>query len=69
MPGEERAFGGAIGLRRSPRCPDLAREMGRRGHEKVVPEFGVDRMIEKLENLYRELLQEKGILTPCLSPT
>jgi glycosyltransferase involved in cell wall biosynthesis len=51
----------ASATRRLLERPDLAREMGRRGRERVVPEFGVGRMIEKLENLYRELLAAKGI--------
>jgi glycosyltransferase involved in cell wall biosynthesis len=45
-------------------CPDQAREMGRRGRRKVVPEFSRERMIEKLQKLYRDLLQEKGISFP-----
>jgi glycosyltransferase involved in cell wall biosynthesis len=44
--------------------PERAREMGRRGRRKVVPEFGVERMIEKLEAVYRELLEAKGIPVP-----
>jgi glycosyltransferase involved in cell wall biosynthesis len=44
--------------------PGQAREMGRRGQLRVVPEFSVERMIEKLETMYRELLMEKGITAP-----
>jgi glycosyltransferase involved in cell wall biosynthesis len=41
--------------------PERVREMGRRGRQKVVPAFSVERMVEKLAELYRELLAEKGI--------
>jgi glycosyltransferase involved in cell wall biosynthesis len=44
---------------------ERAREMGRRGRCKVVPEFSVERMIAKLESVYRELLEAKGIRVPA----
>jgi glycosyltransferase involved in cell wall biosynthesis len=44
--------------------PALALEMGRRGRRKVIPEFSKERMIQKLEALYRELLHEKSIAPP-----
>jgi glycosyltransferase involved in cell wall biosynthesis len=44
--------------------PARAREMGRRGRDRVVPAFGVEPMVGKLEVIYRELLQEKGLLPP-----
>jgi glycosyltransferase involved in cell wall biosynthesis len=45
--------------------PQRARVMGRRGRRKVVPEFSVERMITKLEAVYRELLEAKGIPVPA----
>jgi glycosyltransferase involved in cell wall biosynthesis len=47
--------------------PERAREMGRRGRRKVVPEFSVERMVDKLEVLYRELLEAKGVPMPPTS--
>jgi glycosyltransferase involved in cell wall biosynthesis len=44
---------------------ERAREMGRQGRLKVVPEFSVERMIVKLEAVYRELLEAKGISVPA----
>jgi glycosyltransferase involved in cell wall biosynthesis len=44
--------------------PRRARAMGCQGRLKAVPEFSRERMIEKLELLYRELLTEKGIPAP-----
>jgi glycosyltransferase involved in cell wall biosynthesis len=44
---------------------ERAREMGRQGRLKVVPEFSVERMITKLEAVYRELLEAKGISVPA----
>jgi glycosyltransferase involved in cell wall biosynthesis len=44
--------------------PERAREMGRRGRHRVVPAFSVERMIEQLEAVYRELLEAKGIPVP-----
>jgi glycosyltransferase involved in cell wall biosynthesis len=48
--------------------PARAREMGQRGRARVVPEFGVGRMLEKLEAIYRELLAAKGIAAPAYRP-
>jgi glycosyltransferase involved in cell wall biosynthesis len=48
--------------------PELAREMGRRGRRKVVPAFSVERMLEKLEAVYRERLEAKGIDVPPPRP-
>jgi glycosyltransferase involved in cell wall biosynthesis len=40
--------------------PELCREMGRRGREYAIQEFGLDRMISDIEALYEELLQRRG---------
>jgi glycosyltransferase involved in cell wall biosynthesis len=64
-PRDAEALAGAI--RTLLEHPDRAVEMGRQGRRKVVPEFGVERMIQKLETLYRELLQEKGIPLPPIA--
>jgi len=44
--------------------PARAREMGRRGRERVVPAFSVEEMLAKLETLYAALLREKGVTPP-----
>ena len=44
--------------------PDEAQRMARRAKVRVVPAFGADRMLEQIDELYRMLLQEKGLLRP-----
>jgi glycosyltransferase involved in cell wall biosynthesis len=44
--------------------PERAREMGRRGRERALAGFSVERMTHLLENLYREALARKGIAPP-----
>ena len=41
--------------------PEMAEEMGRKGKEKVFPEFDIDLMVEKIDNLYQELAGNKGL--------
>jgi glycosyltransferase involved in cell wall biosynthesis len=38
--------------------PGLSREMGRRGRERVRRDFGLDRMIERTEGVYEQVLAE-----------
>jgi glycosyltransferase involved in cell wall biosynthesis len=38
--------------------PDLARDMGRRGRDRAVSEFGVERMVSRTLAVYREALGE-----------
>lgn len=40
---------------------ELAEEMGKKGKEKVFPEFDIDLMVEKIDNLYQELARSKGL--------
>jgi glycosyltransferase involved in cell wall biosynthesis len=40
--------------------PEEAQRMKERGRNRVVPTFGVERMIEQIETLYERLLVEKG---------
>jgi len=61
-PQDARALAGAL-AELLPQ-PARAREMGRAGRRRVVPAFGVERMLEELEALYREVLLEKGIGPP-----
>ncbi len=41
--------------------PELRRVMGEAAREKVAPEFGLDVMVRRIENLYEELIEEKGL--------
>jgi len=42
--------------------PDLRREMGQAGRERVTQCFTVERMVEPTQLLYEQLLVEKGIV-------
>lgn len=59
-PRDPAALAGA--LRAALQEPDEARARGVRGRRRVAPAFSVERMVEKLETLYRELLAEKAIV-------
>lgn len=39
--------------------PDTSIKMGKAGRKRVYPDFSVETMIEKIENLYENLIQEK----------
>ena len=41
--------------------PELRRRMGEAGRARVVPRYGVDRLIDDVDRLYRELLARKGV--------
>ncbi len=41
--------------------PEMAKEMGRKGREKVFPEFDIDLMVRKIDNLYQGLARSKGL--------
>jgi glycosyltransferase involved in cell wall biosynthesis len=49
----------ATGLQTLLNDPALRADMGAAGHARVVPEFSRERMLEKLEALYRDLLQQR----------
>lgn len=38
---------------------ELAKEMGRKGKEKFIPYYCAEGMVEKIENLYKELMENK----------
>jgi glycosyltransferase involved in cell wall biosynthesis len=42
--------------------PELRARLGAAGRARVVPRYGVDRLIDDVDRLYRELLAEKGEL-------
>ncbi|MBU4561760.1 glycosyltransferase family 4 protein [bacterium] len=41
--------------------PGMAKKMGKKGKEKVFPEFDIDLMVEKIDDLYQELTRTKGL--------
>jgi glycosyltransferase involved in cell wall biosynthesis len=53
-PGDPQALAEAVSLLLNR--PELAREMGARGRQRVVEEFSVDRMVEGNLAVYREIL-------------
>src|SRR5581483_2705887 len=42
---------------------DLRRRMGESGRARVVPRYGVGRLIDDVDRLYRDLLERKGLAT------
>ncbi len=47
-------------LARLARDPELREQMGRRGRERVLPRYAVDRLVDDVDQLYRELLSAAG---------
>jgi glycosyltransferase involved in cell wall biosynthesis len=48
-------------LARLARDPDLRARMGAAGRARVVPRYGVERLIDDVDRLYRELLAAKAV--------
>ncbi len=46
------------------RDPELRARMGAAGHEHVVPRYRVSRLVDDVDDLYRELLADAGISLP-----
>jgi glycosyltransferase involved in cell wall biosynthesis len=68
----------AAALETLARDPDLRARMGSAGRERVVPQYRVDRLVDDVDRLYRELLTERGLPLPsrgrrqttaCASPS
>jgi glycosyltransferase involved in cell wall biosynthesis len=67
-PRDPEALGRAM-LRLMELSEDQRRSMGQRGHEHVRTHYGLGRVAERWEDLYREVLARKGLtLAPQLSP-
>jgi glycosyltransferase involved in cell wall biosynthesis len=49
--------------------PELRRTMGEAGRERVVQRYRVERLIDDIDALYRELLSEAGLPPPPSSGT
>ncbi len=65
--GDVDAIAGA--LERLARDPELSRRLGERGRELVVPRYRVERLVDDVDALYRELLTERGLPLPPSSGT
>jgi glycosyltransferase involved in cell wall biosynthesis len=55
----------AAALERLARDPDLRRSLGEYGRERVVPRYRVERLVDDVDELYRELLRERGLPLPA----
>ena len=54
----------ADALERLARDPELRRALGEHGREMVVPRYRVERLVDEVDALYRELLTERGLALP-----
>ncbi len=54
----------AAALERLARGPELRRQMGRAGRERTLPRYKVERLVDDVDALYRELLTEAGLPLP-----
>jgi glycosyltransferase involved in cell wall biosynthesis len=54
----------AEALAKLARDPELRKRMGERGRELVVPRYRVERLVDDVDALYRELLTEQGLPLP-----
>ncbi len=54
----------AASLARLARDPELRARMGARGRELVVPRYRVERLVDDVDELYRELLSRQGLPLP-----
>jgi len=44
--------------------PDLRRRLGEHGRGRVIPRYRVERLVDDIDELYRELLSERGLPSP-----
>jgi glycosyltransferase involved in cell wall biosynthesis len=54
----------AAALARLARDPELRRRMGESGREHVLPRYRVERLVDDVDALYRELLTQQGLRLP-----
>src|SRR5262249_53440097 len=54
----------AGGLERPARAPELRRRLGEHGRERVAPRYRVERLVDDVDSLYRELLSSAGLPLP-----
>jgi glycosyltransferase involved in cell wall biosynthesis len=54
----------ADALARLARDPELRKRMGESGRERVLPRYRVERLVDDVDKLYRELLSQQGLPLP-----
>jgi glycosyltransferase involved in cell wall biosynthesis len=54
----------ATALERLARDPELRAAMSRAGRERTYPRYRVERLVDDVDRLYRELLAEQGLPLP-----
>jgi glycosyltransferase involved in cell wall biosynthesis len=54
----------AAALERLARDPALREQMGGAGRERTLPRYRVERLVDDIDELYRELLAERGLPAP-----
>jgi len=54
----------ADALERLARDPELRDDLGQAGRERTIPRYRVDRLVDDVDALYRELLAERGLPIP-----
>jgi glycosyltransferase involved in cell wall biosynthesis len=54
----------AEALARLARDPELRRRMGQSGRERMIPRYRVERLVDDVDALYRELLSREGLPLP-----
>ena len=52
-------------LERLARDPELRRRLGEQGRERVIGRYRVERLVDDVDALYRELLSERGLPLPA----
>ena len=60
-PGDVRALASA--LEQLATSPELRAQFGEAGRERVVPRYRVERLVDDVDALYRELLRERSVMT------
>jgi glycosyltransferase involved in cell wall biosynthesis len=59
----------AAALEKLARDPALRGKMGHAGRERTLPRYRVERLVDDVDELYRELLAERGLQAPRPSET
>jgi glycosyltransferase involved in cell wall biosynthesis len=54
----------AAALERLARDPELRRRLGDAGRTRTIPRYRVERLVDDIDELYRELLSERGLPLP-----
>ena len=53
-------------LEQLARDPELRARMGKAGRERVVPRYRVERLVDDVDELYRELLSARGLAAAAI---